>query len=389
MYRLTNKLPVFLCLFLLAGLAFAGSGRAADTPHIVIDAGTGAIISQHRANDRWHPASLTKLMTAYVTMRAIANGEIADGSPVRISNAATRQPPSKMGYREGVELRMDAALKIIVIKSANDVSLALAEAVAGTLDKFVARMNAEATRLGMTNTRFTNSNGLHSREQVTSARDMALLSARILAEFPRYANLFSAVAIRTPQATHYSYNLLLERFAGANGLKTGFVCASGYNLAASATRNARTLIAVVLGRSSQTDRAVSAAKLLEEGFQKPGAGSVYLPVLTGREPENMRSRLCTEEARAARYDPGAGSAVIESRYLSPRKLSNNILDVTPGGVDAPPSDAYLTRLLTVSGSVPVPSLRPDFDPASGQVKLIAIGNASTNSLPLPTPRPQP
>lgn len=139
MYRLTNKLPVFLLLFLLAGFASAGSGRAADTPHIVIDANTGAIIAEHRANDRWHPASLTKLMTAYVTMRAIANGEIADGSPVRISNAATRQPPSKMGYREGVELRIDAALKIIVIKSANDVSHALAEAVAGTLDGFVDR----------------------------------------------------------------------------------------------------------------------------------------------------------------------------------------------------------------------------------------------------------
>ncbi len=382
-----NFKNTLLALGLLFSL-ISGAAMAADKPHIVVDAETGAIISQHKANDQWHPASLTKLMTAYVTLRAIASGEIEDGSPVLISQASTRQPPSKMGYKKGVQLRIDTALKIIIIKSANDVSHALGEAVAGSLKAFVGRMNTEAKRLGLANTRFTNSNGLHNLAQVTSARDMALLSVKLLTEFPQYAYLFKAVGIKTPVKTHYTYNLLLERFSGANGLKTGFVCASGYNLAASATRNGQTLIAVVLGRSSQTDRAVSAAKLLEESFGKAGTGSVHLPVLKGAAPKNMRPVLCTQEARASRYDPGAGAAVIKSQYLSPRKKSSNILDIRSGGVDADPSPAVLTRRFAVVGKVPVPSLRPDFDRDTGQIRLPVIGVAATGNLPIPSPNPR-
>ena len=387
MYRLVSKLPVLL-LLLLSTMAFCtGALAASNRPHIVIDAASGSVISQNRANDRWYPASLTKLMTAYVTLRAISSGEIQAGSPVRISRAATRQPPSKMGYKRGVELRVDTALKIIVIKSANDVSLALAEAVAGTLQNFVLRMNLEAKRLGLTNTRFANSNGLHNPQQYSSARDMAVLSTRLLKEFPEYAYLFSTVAIKTPTRTHYSYNLLLERFPGTTGMKTGFVCASGYNLAASVVRNGRTLIAVVLGTSSQTERAVLTAKLLRQAFQKTGTGSAFLPVLEGAPPKNMRGLLCTEAARAARYDPSADNAVIDSPHLLPRKRSGKVLEITTGGVDAPPSDAYLATILTASGSLVVPTRRPNFDPATGKIRLIAIGSANTGRLPLPTPRP--
>ena len=383
-----RKYQIALICSMLFGFLNLNEARASDTPHIIIDARTGAIISQNKANDRWHPASLTKLMTAYVTFRAIANGEIEDGSPVSISAAATKQPPSRMGYKKGVKLRIDTALKIIIIKSANDVSLALAEAVAGSLKAFVARMNQEAKRLGMENTNFVNSNGLHNIRQVSSARDMALLSAKILQEFPHYAYMFEAAAIKTPVKTHYSYNLLLERFQGTNGLKTGFVCASGYNLAASAERNGQMLIAVVLGRSSQTDRAVSAAKLLSESFGKPGAGSVYLPVLRGAPPVNMRPILCTEAARAARYDPGAGNAVIKSKYLKPRVRSRKILQILTGGVDAGPSQAVLNQQFASLGNIPIPEPRPAFDPNLGRIVLPAIGASKTGNLALPTPRPR-
>lgn len=382
-----KKLLTIFTIVMFSGLT-VGSARAATTPHIVIDAKTGSIISQQNANDQWHPASLTKLMTAYVTFRAIAAGEVEAGSPVRISAAATKQPPSRMGYKRGVQLRIDAALKIIIIKSANDVSLALAEAVAGSLGEFVNRMNREATRLGMVNTRFTNSNGLHNPKQVSSARDMALLSAKILSEYPQYAYMFNAVAIKTPVRTHYSYNLLLERFPGTTGLKTGFVCASGYNLAASATRDGRTLIAVVMGRASQTDRAVSAAKLLNEGFSKSGNGSVFSSVDRGARPVNMRPVLCTPEARAARYDPASGNAVIKSEYLQPRQISSLILDVTPGGIDGPPSAAMQERIFTSFREIPVPSIRPAFDPLTGRIQLPAIGTVNTGLIALPTPRPQ-
>ncbi len=383
MYRCLYLLSILLIVFMSPS-----SSEAADNPYIVVDQETGAILKQHRPDARWYPASLTKLMTAYVTFRAIRSGEIEDGSPVEISRAATRQPPSRMGYKRGVNLRVDTALKIIIIKSANDVSHALAEAVAGTLPAFVERMNYEAARLGLNNTRFVNSNGLHNPEQFTSARDMALLSSRILNEFPEYSYMFNAVAIRTPAKTHYSYNLLLERFPGSTGMKPGFVCASGYNMVASASLSGRKMIAVVLGRDSQTDRAVSAARLLIESIAVAANDNIYGNRPVGTKPQNMRPVLCTQAARAARYEPGAGAAKIQSKYLQPRRKTDDILVVNTGGIDGPPSEALLLRKLTVKGKVPVPNKRPDFDPKTGKITLAAIGQKSTDRIAIPTPRPR-
>ena len=381
MYRLNSYISIALiALSLMTSLLT--QARAAENPFILVDAVNGNILASNKADDRWYPASLTKMMTAYVTFRAIAAGEIKEGSPVTISPAARRQPPSKMGYKQGVQLRMDTALKIIIVKSANDVSLALGEAVAGSLPAFVKRMNREADRLGLTNTHFTNSNGLHSVSQYTSARDMAVLASQILREFPQYAYMFGAAAIKTSQNTHYSYNLLLERFRGSNGMKTGFVCASGYNMVATASRAGRTLIAVVLGRSSQTDRAVSAAQLLDAGFKGnvTPSGSIYLATATNSaKPKNMRPILCTEAARKNRYDPGAGQAKINSKFLSARVASNNILNIQTGGVDAPPGAAVLTAQL---GEIPIPMKRPN------KPNLSAIGDIRTGRIGIPKPRPQ-
>ncbi len=393
MYRSQFFVSILVIVFLVLPIKLRAETLSTRNPYIVIDAATGKILAQQKANDRWYPASLTKLMTAYVTFRAIKKGSIAAGSPVTISAAARKQPPSKMGYNQGVKLRIDTALKIIIIKSANDVSHALGEAVAGNLKNFVAQMNNEARRLGMRNTRFTNSNGLHNANQYSSARDMALLSAQILKEFPQYAYMFEAAAIRTPSKTHYSYNLLLERFTGANGMKTGFVCAAGYNLVGSAKRNGKTLITVVMGTSSQTERALSAAHLLEDGFSKPNNnfGSIYSAVTkTGAKPKNMRPILCTQKARSQRYDPTAGEARISSKHLHKRRLSSKVLNITTGGITAGASTASFQN-------VPIPTKRPgNALPKStlpentldvGNAILKTIGNASTGKLPLPTQRP--
>lgn len=386
MYRPNLILSILVVLLFALPTMVKAEKLTTKNPYIVIDSATGEILAQQNANDRWYPASLTKLMTAYVTFKAIQRGEIKEGSPVVISAAARKQPPSKMGYKQGVKLRIDTALKIIIIKSANDVSHALGEAVAGNLKSFVARMNQEAKRLGMVNTRFANSNGLHSANQYSSARDMALLSSQILKEFPQYTYMFEAAAIKTPSKTHYSYNLLLERFSGANGMKTGFVCASGYNFVGSATRNGRTLIAVVMGTSSQTQRAVSAAHLLENGFKNETSsqGNIYTtntPI--GSKPKNMRPILCTQEARNARYDPGAGQAKIKSEHLYPRRVSSNILNITTGGVNAPPSAASFINI----GRIPVPTKRPANPLNIGNIVLKTIGTAATGKIPLPTKRP--
>lgn len=385
MYRSNLIVSILTVFFLILPFGAKAEKLALNNPYIVIDVNSGDILAGKNINDRWYPASLTKLMTAYVTFRAIKSGKIEAGSPVIISSAAGKQPPSRMGYKQGVRLRIDTALKIIIIKSANDVSHALAEAVAGSLKNFVAQMNSEANRLGMTNTKFANSNGLHNPNQVSSARDMALLSAQILKEFPQYAYMFEAAAIKTPGKTHYSYNLLLERFKGANGMKTGFVCASGYNLVGSATRNGRSLIAVVMGTASQTERAVSAAQLLEAGFQNTGSriGNIYSAASQGNKPKNMRPVLCTEQARSSRYDPGAGQAKINSPHLHPRIISSKILNITTGGIDGPASAASFANIR----EIPIPTKRPKNLLNVGPIVLETIGSAATGNIPLPTKRP--
>src|SRR5690606_1125978 len=169
---------------------------------------------------------------------------------------------SKMGYKPGSVMTLDNALKMIIIKSANDVAMAIGENIAGSQEQFVERMNAEARRLGMTGTRFANANGLHSEDQFSTARDLALLVRAIRTEFPEYDDYFSIEALSAGKNVIKTYNLLIGRFAGADGMKTGFICPSGFNLIATATRNGRTLAAVVLGAESGQQRAYLAADLL-------------------------------------------------------------------------------------------------------------------------------
>ena len=379
--------PQLIVCTLLFALVFCRP--AAALPHIVVDTRTGEIVSQQDSSDQWYPASLTKLMTAYVTFRAVAQGELENGSPVVISKLAARQPPSKMGYKVGVRLRIDTALKIIVVKSANDVSVALAEAVAGTVDRFVDRMNDTAAQLGMTRTTFVNPHGLHDVKQVSSARDMALLATAIFREFPQYLDLFASVAVKTEKKLHYSYNLLLERFEGANGMKTGFVCASGYNMVASARRGGRNLVAVVLGRASQTDRAVAAARLLEAGFGQSGSlGNLSAPASArGDRATNMRPILCTEKARKERYEPGAGLAVIESEYLTKRVKSDAVLPISTAGIDAEPSAAFMALAYVPKGKIPTPKRRPYYEIVDVDGVKVSSSMELRGTLPIPTRRP--
>ena len=336
-------------------------------PSLTIDLESGRVLQAERAFDPWHPASLTKMMTAYTTFRAIADGTVQASSPVIISREATRQPPSKMGYSVGTTLTVENAVTILLVKSANDVAVALAEGISGSEPGFVVRMNAEAARLGMTGSRFTNPHGLHDPAQVVTARDLALLTRALHREFPQYAALFAAPSLMAPkpqasgktiQKVYFSYNLLLERFAGADGFKTGFVCASGYNFIGSATRNGRRIAAIVLGRDGQTSRAVDAARLITEGFKRPFASGTPIERLApngpvASAPRNMRATYCTVDAQAARYEPGAGQAVIKSEWLDPRAITRGPLIVT-----LEPSLSPLMRL----GRTALPTFRPTAAP---------------------------
>ncbi len=313
-----------LAVALLAGtLASGATPAAADpmVPTVIIDAATGEVLQSEEATRPWFPASTTKLMTAYVALRAVDRGLIKFETPIVVSAQATRQPPSKIGLKPGQEITLENALKIIMVKSANDVSTVIAEGVGGSTAGFSAMMNQEAARLGMRESHFVNPHGLHSDNHVTSARDMAILARALLTEYPAYRDLWSIGAVQLGTRRYMNTNGLIGRYPGAMGMKTGFVCASGFNLVSAAERNGRTLIAVVFGAGSAADRTLKAAQLLDQGFSGGGfslfgggarSGGQSLHTLTAsvetRAP-NRRSEICGRRGPpASEEDSGAALA---------------------------------------------------------------------------------
>lgn len=260
MRSLTTGIVVAVLMWLAASPAAAG-------PALLFEPSTGKILYAEDIDDIWHPASLTKLMTAYVAFEAIKNGEIHLDDKIPCSLPATLQPPSKVGLQVGQTLTVKQALQAVIIKSANDVTVMLAEAISGSEAKFIDRMNATAKRLGMTHTSFVNTNGLPDPGQLTSARDIAKIARAVTTEYPEYASYWAMPAMHIGKRRLGSHNALLKTFPGADGLKTGFTCDSGYNVVAAATRDDHRLMAVILGESSGNERAIRAAAMLEYGFQ--------------------------------------------------------------------------------------------------------------------------
>jgi D-alanyl-D-alanine carboxypeptidase len=271
------------------------------TPQLLIDMQSGEVLYEEDAGLPWHPASLTKLMTAYVAFEAIAAGRVRLDTPVIMSENALKAPPSKMGFPVGTAVTMEDALYMMLVKSANDVTIAIGETIGGDEQTFVQMMNMHARNLGMTNTNFVNPNGLHDPKMVTSARDMAILAVVIRNRYPQYDGIFDTRTIEFGGAKLASYNILLTKFRGTTGMKTGYVCASGLNIVATAERNGRKLMAVVMGAISARERGELAALLLERGFgnRYPGTGIsvTRIPNLVGT-PTDMTPKICGSEAKA-------------------------------------------------------------------------------------------
>ena len=370
----------FLIGMTLALAALAGPVSA--NPVLLFDINSGQILAHQDAFRRWHPASLTKLMTAYVTFRAVAAGELALDSPIRMTKHSAAEPPSKMGFKAGSVMTLDNALKMMLVKSANDIAMAVGENVGGSEETFVVRMNAEAQRLGMSDSHFVNPNGLHAEDQYTTARDLALLVTAIRSEFPQYASYFSIEGIRAGKKTLMSYNLLVGRYAGADGMKTGFVCASGFNMIGSATRGNKTLVAIVLGEQSAIKRTDQVAALLEKGFVATGtAGSTVatLPAygLRGVAPADLRDEVCGRKKPAntqSEAAPDPGPAPAKSPWQE--KIPNpRIVAVGLGGATGPIPLAMRDQNGQEYADVPIPTPRPDYTPVT---KASAQGDAGTN-----------
>jgi D-alanyl-D-alanine carboxypeptidase len=248
----------------VAGAVMALQARAA--PALVVEAESGLVLYAEDIDRRWHPASLTKLMTAYLAFEAMRDGELSMEDKLVTSPTANAQPPSKLGLPVGAELSMPMALRALIIKSANDVAVMFAEKIAGSVSAFADKMNATAKRLGMTRSHFVNPHGLPNARQITTARDMAILARMLLKEFPHYAYLYALPSFRLGGSYMGSHNSLLRSYDGADGMKTGFICDSGFNIVASATRGGRQLVAVVMGAYTSRARRQRAKALLDHGF---------------------------------------------------------------------------------------------------------------------------
>ncbi|MFY9840499.1 MAG: D-alanyl-D-alanine carboxypeptidase family protein [Xanthobacteraceae bacterium] len=233
---------------------------------LLIDADSGKVLHAENATSPWYPASTTKLMTLYMTLTAIRDHRINPDTLFTVSANANAQSPTKMGFPIGTQVTVDNAIKMMMVKSANDMAVLLAEGIGGSIDQFAQEMTATAHRLGMTESNFVNPNGLPDGGQIMSARDLAILARALIHDFPEYSSYWHIPAIKFGRRVVRNYNPLLGRYPGTDGMKTGFICASGYNLVATASRDNKQLIVVVLGAPSGAARAIKAAELLETGF---------------------------------------------------------------------------------------------------------------------------
>jgi D-alanyl-D-alanine carboxypeptidase len=290
---------IFTTFAAAAVLSLSLTAHAGAEALLLIDADSGKVLHSENSTQPWYPASVTKLMTAYVTLRAVKERRLTLDTLLTVSPNAVAQAPSKMGFKAGTQITVDNALKMLMVKSANDVAVVLAEGVSGSIEKFADDMNRASQRLGMVQTTYVNPNGLPADGQITSARDQAILARALIREFPEYDLYWHISAIKFGKRVMRNYNTLIDRYPGADGMKTGFICASGFNLVASATRNGKRLIAVVLGAYSGPVRAVKAAQMLERGFQNtgfswlaPSLGNVEGLVPVKADPPNLRDDMC-------------------------------------------------------------------------------------------------
>lgn len=326
----------FILLILLAAIAFAAVSQDAEAAKkrrakaaqpdryaaIVIEATTGTVISETSPDRRLYPASLTKMMTLYMTFEAIDQGRMRKNDRISVSSRASMQEPSKLGLAPGSTIRVEDAILGLVTKSANDASVVLAEAMGGTEGRFATMMTAKARQLGMRNTNFINASGLHNPNQYSTARDMALLGQALIRDYPREYKYFSTNRFTYAGAVHGNHNRLMNTYDGMDGIKTGYVYASGYNLTASAVRNGQRLIGVVFGGQTTVSRNQQMAKLLDAGFAN--LRDPRVANMISRNRAQMAAGLApTENVGTTATSSAAAQARVVSSVTQNRVAANN------------------------------------------------------------------
>ncbi|HVY51713.1 MAG TPA: D-alanyl-D-alanine carboxypeptidase family protein [Devosia sp.] len=336
-----------MCSFLFASSVLPASA----IPMLLVDAKTLQVLYAEDAGQPWHPASVTKLMTAYLAFAAIKDGRVSLDTPVTISQHAWNQAPAKSGLEVGEAVSLKDALYIMLVKSANDMAVAIAETIGGTEKAFVEQMNLMARQMGMTGTHYDNANGLKSPGQVTTARDLAIIALYIQRDYPQYMPIFQTQNVQLGTHRLETSNTMLEHFSGLTGMKTGYICQSGLNIVATADRDGRSLVAVVLGASSARERNELAAQLILRGLSGAASptGQTVLDLKDiDADPVDMSPLICGKKAKA---------------YIRQRMAD------FPMGLKGQPS--YLT------------------DKVEGPTYVATELGKVVSDVPMPRPRPQP
>ena len=349
-------------------------GSAAPYAAMVMDARTGEVLHSRNADTRLHPASLTKMMTLYVVFDAVERGEIGLDQKVRISRNAAKEPPSKLGLREGQKVKLRYLIRAAAVRSANDAATALGEAVSGSEARFARRMNDMAKAMGLKKTTFRNAHGLTEQGHLSTARDMTVLGRHLLYDFPDYYNLFSRRSTSAGQKTVRNTNRrLLNAYRGADGIKTGYTRAAGFNLVASAERDGKRVIATVFGGRSVTSRNQRVAELLDMGFSRsPDRVAVKRP----RRPTlSLPASIVTRSGRVVRSARPPLRPIALPADVALVAIAEDISDVL---VEVALSDTTIPALAEIAAADPGdgrtgigqrPVLRPQVAQGSAQEEL--------------------
>ena len=352
------SLALALCILAISQV-FAAEEAHARYASIVIDAETGEVLRSRNADIRRYPASLTKMMTLYLLFEAIDNGKFSLDSKLKVSKRAAGQSPSKLGLRAGSTIRAEDAIKALIVKSANDIAVVVAEALGGTEVEFARKMTRKAKALGMSRTAFRNASGLPNRKQRSTARDMARLAQALMRDFPHRYHYFDDQRFRYKGREHRSPNRLLGRYRGMDGIKTGYIRASGFNLVASAERDGRRVIAVVFGGKTSRSRNAHMANLLDLGFT--------------RIAENDAKRGRVRYAGIPRPPAGSGLAAPAPRFKPAAIMvaAAEPPELAEGDAAPPPEPVESVEELIEVALGPPPSQPPPLKPGAGAPEVAA------------------
>ena len=340
---------VRLGLMILFAWAVPVAVVAAPFAAFVMDARTGKQIYSQNADTRLHPASLTKMMTLYMAFNAIERGQVRLDSKFLVSSHAASQPPSRLGLKPGQRIELRYLIRAAAVKSANDAATVIGEGLAGSEQKFAAQMTQMARALGMKNTQFRNANGLTASGHFSTARDMSTLGRRLFYDFPQYYSIFSRRSADAGIATVSSTNKrFLDSYEGADGIKTGYTRAAGFNLTASAKRGSKRIVATVLGGTSTAHRNAVMAELLDAGF---GKAPTRVREVKPAPPQLMVEKKVRRTVQVARNQPDATAAQVQLASSDrPVARASTVAVVTPAAISAAVSRAQATA--------PVASIAP-------------------------------